>query len=42
MDGLKTFILLTLDFMILNGYIGEKQLTKKDKYIREELMKRLR
>jgi hypothetical protein len=32
-DARKTFVLPTLDFMIFNGDVGEKQLTKMDKYI---------
>jgi hypothetical protein len=33
-DAVKTFILPTLDFMMLNGDVGVKQLTKMDKHIR--------
>jgi hypothetical protein len=33
-DAMKTFVLPTLDFMMLNGNVGEKQVTEMDKYIR--------
>jgi hypothetical protein len=33
-DAIKTFILPTLDFAMLNGDVGEKQLTIKDHHIR--------
>jgi hypothetical protein len=41
-DAMKTFVLPMLDFMMLNGDVGEKQLMKMDKYIRgriNELLK---
>jgi hypothetical protein len=31
---MKTFVLPVLDFMMLNGDVGEKQLMLMDKYIR--------
>jgi hypothetical protein len=33
-DAIKTFLLPTLDFMMLNGDVGEKQLIELDKHIR--------
>jgi hypothetical protein len=33
-DAIKTFILPTLDFAMLNGDVGEKQLTTMDQYIK--------
>jgi hypothetical protein len=41
-DAMKISVLPMLDFMMLNGDVGEKQLTKMDKYIRgrvNELLK---
>jgi hypothetical protein len=41
-DAMKTFVLPTLDFMMLNGDVGEKQVTEMDKYIRgrvDEMLK---
>jgi hypothetical protein len=41
-DAMKTFVLPMLDFMMLNGDLGEKQLMKMDKHIRgraDELLK---
>jgi hypothetical protein len=41
-DAMKTFVLPMLDFMMLNGDVGEKQLMKMDKFIRgrvDELLK---
>jgi hypothetical protein len=33
-DAIKTYVLPMLDFMMLNGDVGEKQLMKIDKHIR--------
>jgi hypothetical protein len=41
-DAMKTFILPMLDFMMLNGDVGEKQLLVMDKYIRGRVDKLLR
>jgi hypothetical protein len=38
-DTMKTFVLPKLDFMILNGNVGEKQLIKMENIIEEELIK---
>jgi ribosomal protein L27 len=41
-DAMKTFVLPMLDFMMLNGDVGEKQLMVMDRYIRgrvDELLK---
>jgi hypothetical protein len=41
-DAMKIFVLPMLDFMMLNGDVGEKQLMKMDKHIRgrvDELLK---
>jgi hypothetical protein len=34
LDAMKTFVLPMLDFVMLNGDVGEKQLMKMDKHIR--------
>jgi hypothetical protein len=34
MDAMKTFVLPTVDVMMLNGDVDEKQVTEMDKYIR--------
>jgi 3-dehydroquinate dehydratase len=36
-DAVKTFVLPTLDFMMLNGDVGEKQLAKMDSHIRGKI-----
>jgi hypothetical protein len=36
-DAMKTFVFPTLEFMILNGNVGEKQVTEMDKYIQERV-----
>jgi hypothetical protein len=41
-DAVKTFLLPTIDFMLINGDVGEKQLKKMDQHIRgaiDELLK---
>jgi hypothetical protein len=41
-DTMKTFVLPTLDFMMLNGDVGKKQLIRMDKYIRRKVDKTLK
>jgi hypothetical protein len=41
-EEMKTFMLPMLDFMTLNGDVGEKQLMKMDKYIRGSVDELLR
>jgi hypothetical protein len=41
-DALKTFVLPTLDFMMLNGDVVEKQLRKMDQHIRRSVDEMLR
>jgi hypothetical protein len=41
-DTMKTFVLPTLDFMMLNGDVGEKQLIKMNKYNRGRIDKMLK
>jgi hypothetical protein len=41
-DALKTFVLPTLDFLMLNGDVGVKQLKKMDEFIRGRIDEALR
>jgi hypothetical protein len=41
-DAMKTFVLPTLDFMMLNGDVSEKQVIEMDKYIRERVNEMLK
>jgi hypothetical protein len=41
-DAVKTFLLPSLDFMLLNGDVGEKQLEEMDKHVRALINKALK
>jgi hypothetical protein len=41
-DAIKTFLLPTIDFMLLNGDVGEKQVAKMDQHIRSSIDEMLR
>jgi hypothetical protein len=41
-DAARTFLLPTLDFMLLNGDVGKKQLKKMDENIRQAINRKLK